>query len=215
MELPKTRATVGTAAAELRVRSRKARPPGMNSSAWAGRSAPPDSTRLMTGRRFCRAMSEARAPLRKEKGFMAPPRTVGSWARDEALDPLDHADADDRGRPDRVLGAPGGQGAQLEEGGVPVEQELDPLAGQQLAPLLVPGHVALAAAGPGRGQLLVDLVDGLGEGALRWPGRLSEFGSMVVARTGMGGRGRRGRRACGAGGPAGRIARADVGRIGP
>ncbi len=55
-----------------------------------------------------------------------------------------------------VLGAPGGQGGQLEEGRVPVDQQLDPLVGQQLAPLLVALHVALAAAGPGHGQLLVD-----------------------------------------------------------
>ena len=80
MALPKTTATVGMAAAECRVRSRNARPPGMNSSAWAGRSAPPDSTRLTDGSRLARAMSAPRAPLRNDHGFIAPPRTVGSVA---------------------------------------------------------------------------------------------------------------------------------------
>ena len=71
---------MGMAAAEWRVMSRNARPPGMKSSAWAGRSAPPDSVRLIDGRRLASTMSDPRAPLRNDHGFMAPPRTVGSVA---------------------------------------------------------------------------------------------------------------------------------------
>ena len=145
---------------------------------------------------------------------MAPPRTVGSCGVDQALDALDHADADDRRRADRVLGAPGGQRAELEEGGVPVEQQLDPLAGQELAPLPVPVDVALAPAGPGRGQLGVHGGEALDQGAARWPGRCPRSGSMAVGRTGMGCAevppgGGRCRAAPGSHRPA------DVGRIGP
>ena len=49
---------------------------------------------------------------------------------------------------------------------------LDPFAGGHLAPLPVPGDVALAAAGPGRGQLGVDEVEPLAQGALVLPERL-------------------------------------------
>ena len=104
-------------------------------------------------------------PLAEGVGVHGPAPHRGVVGADEALDPLDHTDADDGGRPHLVLGAPGGQGAQLEEGGVPVEEQLDALPGQQLAPLPVALHVALAPAGPGGGQLLVDRPDGLGQGA--------------------------------------------------
>ena len=58
----------------------KIRPAGTNRSAWVGRSAPPDSTRFITGSRLSRAISSARSVLRSEYGFIAPPRTVGSCA---------------------------------------------------------------------------------------------------------------------------------------
>ena len=78
MELPNTSATVGIASADSSVSSWKIRPAGTNRSAWVGRSAPPDSTRLITGSRLMRAISSARSVLRSEYGFIAPPRTVGS-----------------------------------------------------------------------------------------------------------------------------------------
>jgi hypothetical protein len=80
VELPKTSATVGMPSADSSVRSWKIRPPGTNSSAWVGRSAPPDSTRLITGSRLSRAISVARSDLRSEYGLIEPPRTVGSCA---------------------------------------------------------------------------------------------------------------------------------------
>ena len=89
----------------------------------------------------------------------------GVVGADEALDPFDHADPDDRRGPHLVLGAPGGQRAQLEEGRVPVDQQLDALVGQQLAPLPVSLHVPFASSGPGRRQLLVDVGHRLGQGA--------------------------------------------------
>ena len=80
MELPNTRAIVGIPAADIRVRSRKIWPPGMKISFWVGRSAPPDSTRLISGSRLRSAMSEARSDLRNVHGLVDPPRTVGSLA---------------------------------------------------------------------------------------------------------------------------------------
>ena len=168
-----------------RVRSRKARPPGMKISAWAGRSAPPDSTRLIDGRRFWRAMSEARAPLRKEKGFMAPPRTVGSLAPIRHSTPSTTPMPDDEDAPTVVLGAPGGQGAQLEEGGVPVEEELDALAGQQLAPLPVALRRSAPRRRPGPRPAARRPCRGRRPGRAALARKVSEFGSMVVVRTGM------------------------------
>lgn len=80
MELPNTTATVGIPAADSRVRSRKSAPPGMKISFWEGRSAPPDSTRLMSGRRLVYAISLARRAFRSVQGLLEPPRTVGSLA---------------------------------------------------------------------------------------------------------------------------------------
>ncbi len=71
---------VGCFAAELRVMSRKSRPPGMKISFWVGRSAPPDSTRATVGRPFSSAICDARKILRTVQGFDAPPFTVGSLA---------------------------------------------------------------------------------------------------------------------------------------
>ena len=67
-----------------------------------------------------------------------PPLTVGSLAMIMALDALDDADAGDDAGADREVGAPRGQRAQLEERRVRVEQQLDALAGGQLAALVVP-----------------------------------------------------------------------------
>ncbi len=80
MELPKTSAIVGMPMADSSVRSWKIFPAGTNRSDWVGRSAPPDSTRLITGSRLRRAISSARSDLRSEYGFIEPPRTVGSCA---------------------------------------------------------------------------------------------------------------------------------------
>ena len=80
VELPNTRAIVGTPSADSVVMSWKPWPPGMKISLWCGRSAPPDSTRLTTGSRFCRAISIARRFLRSVATVLVPPRTVGSLA---------------------------------------------------------------------------------------------------------------------------------------
>ena len=52
----------------------------MKISFWEGRSAPPDSTRLMQGSRLASAMSLARRAFFSDQGLLAPPRTVGSLA---------------------------------------------------------------------------------------------------------------------------------------
>ncbi len=80
VELPNTSAIVGMPAADSRVRSRNIRPPGMKISFCVGRSAPPDSTRLITGSRFSSAMSDARKLFFTVHGLLEPPRTVGSFA---------------------------------------------------------------------------------------------------------------------------------------
>src|SRR5262249_56030124 len=80
VEEPKTRQMVGMRSAERRVSSRKPLPPGTKVSDWYGRSAPPDSVRLMIGSRFCSQISIVRALLRTLYGLSEPPRTVGSLA---------------------------------------------------------------------------------------------------------------------------------------
>src|SRR5213592_2753247 len=88
VELPNTRQMVGMRSAERRVSSRKVRPPRTKIFAWFGRSAPADSVRLMSGRRFCAAISMARKFLSSVIGFVAPPFTVGSLAISTHSTPL-------------------------------------------------------------------------------------------------------------------------------
>ena len=80
MELPNTSAMVGMPAAESLVRSRNIRPPGMKISFWVGRSAPPDSTRQISGIRFSRAIWWVRRIFLSVHGLLVPPLTVGSLA---------------------------------------------------------------------------------------------------------------------------------------
>ena len=75
-----------------------------------------------------------------------------------ALGARDDTDAGDEAGADGVVGAPRRQRRQLEERRVAVEQQLDALAGEQLAPLAMPLDVALAT--PGNGQRLLFLHDG-------------------------------------------------------
>jgi hypothetical protein len=102
--------------------------------------------------------------LHGPQGLPEPERVGGPAAhgrvagRDHALDPGDRADPGDAADPHREVGPPGGQRGQLQEGPVPVHQQLDPLPGQQLAPGPVTLHVLGAAAGPGLGQQPVQLL---------------------------------------------------------
>ena len=143
--------------ADSSVSSWKIRPAGTNRSAWVGRSAPPDSTRFITGSRLVRAISSARRVLRSEYGFIAPPRTVGSCAMithsTPEMTPMPVTTVAADGEP----GSPGGQRGQLEERAVRVDEQLDPLPGQQPAPVAVPLLVARSAPGTGQRHLLVVL----------------------------------------------------------
>ena len=128
-------------AADSRVRSRKTPPPGMKISAWVGRSAPPDSTRLISGSRL--AQRDLAGPLgllqrvRVDRAA-ADRRVVGD---DHALDALDHADAGDHAGADREVACPTRPARrQLQERRVLVDQQLDPLAGEQLAAGVVAGR---------------------------------------------------------------------------
>ncbi len=80
MQLPVTSAIVGRPAAEAWVRLRKLAPPGTKISFCRGRSAPPDSTKPIAGRRLALATSWARRFFRSVYGLLVPPRTVGSDA---------------------------------------------------------------------------------------------------------------------------------------
>ena len=156
MELPKTSATVGCLAAEDRVMSRNSLPPGMKISFWVGRSAPPDSTSATDGSPFSSAICEARKIFLTVHGLLAPPFTVGSLAV------IMHSTPSTTPMPvttlgaDGEVGAPAGQRRQLEERRALVDEQLDPLAGQQLAALVVPVDVLLAAAGDRLGVLGVE-----------------------------------------------------------
>ena len=150
VELPKTSAIVGMPIADSSVRSRKIRPAGTNSSSWVGRSAPPDSTRLITGSRLAGRSPAARSDLRSEYGLIEPPRTVGSCAMITHSTPETTPMPVIRLAPTVNCGALGGQRGQLQERAVLVDQQLDPLPGQQPAAVAVPLLVAFPAAGDGQ-----------------------------------------------------------------
>ena len=148
---------------ERRVRSRKPRPPGTKIFDWNGRSAPPDSIRLMIGSRFWAQISMVRPVLSALYGLIAPPLTVGSFAVITHSTPDTTPIAGDDAAAERELGAPGAERRDLEEGRVAIEQQLDALARHQLAALEVALHVLLAAARAHERELLVQDADLLEE----------------------------------------------------
>ena len=100
--------------------------------ALVGRSAPPDSTRWSSGRRFSWAICIARSALRDGHVVFVPPRTVGSLAMIMHSTPSIDADAGDHAGADREVGAPRGERRQLEQRRVVVEEQLDALAASSL-----------------------------------------------------------------------------------
>ena len=72
---------------------------------------------------------------------------IGVVGDHHALDTGHHPDAGDHRGADREVGPPAGERGQLEERRPLVDEQLDPLAGQQLAASMVPVDVLLAAAG--------------------------------------------------------------------
>ena len=85
-------------------------------------------------------------------------RIVGG---DHALDAGDDPDPGDDVGAQRLVRAPRRQSGQLEKWRVPIEQQFDPLPGQQLAPRTVTGHVLLAPAGARLRQQLLELLEAL------------------------------------------------------
>ena len=140
-----------------RVMSRNSLPPGMKISFWVGRSAPPDSTSETVGQPVL--LGDLRGP----EDLLDRPGVAGAALHgrvvrgDHALDALDHADAGDHAGADGEVGAPAGQRRQLEERRALVDEQLDPLAGQQLAAGVVALDVLLAAAGDRLGVLGVEV----------------------------------------------------------
>jgi hypothetical protein len=98
--------------------------------------------------------------LAQRVGVHGPAAHGGIVGDEDALDPGHHADAGDDAGADGELGSPGGERRQLEQRRVPVDEELDPLAGQQPSPVVMARGVAGAAARPGDFQLLVQRGDG-------------------------------------------------------
>src|ERR1700739_2733907 len=93
VELPNTSATVGTPFADSSVSSWKVRPPGTNRSACVGRSAPPDSPRVVNRKPVDpRDLQRAQALAQRVRvrRAAADGRVVGA---DHALDAGDHTDA--------------------------------------------------------------------------------------------------------------------------
>ena len=74
---------------------------------------------------------------------------------DHALHAADHADPGEDAGPDGELAPPGRERGQFQEGGIPVEQQFQPLAHQQPAALVVPPRVPLAASRPDQVELLL------------------------------------------------------------
>ena len=133
--------------AESWVSRRNCSPPGTKTSAWRGRSAPPDSTRSSSGRRFSSATSMARKQLadrRRAGRAAAHGRVVGD---DEALGVRHLGQGHHDAAADRVAGVQPGQRAQLEHRRAGVDQRLQTLAHQHLAAGPVALHVLRAAAG--------------------------------------------------------------------
>ena len=74
------------------------------------------------------------------------------------------------------------QGGQLEEGAVAVDEQLDALAREQLAPGAVPGHLTLTAAGDDPLGERVELGEGLEHRrAVRDVGRVAHVDSRTQA----------------------------------
>ncbi len=86
------------------------------------------------------------------QGLLQRPGIAGSAAHgrvvggDQALHAFHRSDAGDEGGADRVVAAPGGERGEFEEGRVGIEEQLDALAGEQLAALAVPFDVLRPAA---------------------------------------------------------------------
>src|SRR6185295_6842842 len=101
-------------------------------------------------------------------------------AADDALDARDDPDAGDEPAAHAEVGAPAGERAHLEEGRVPVEQELDAFPDEELAALAVPGHAPLAATRASQRELRLDLGE---EGQHVLPVPAKALGAGVDARS--------------------------------
>ncbi len=125
--------------------------------------------------------------LRGAEGLAQRPRVEGAALHrrvvgdDHALDALDHADAGHDAGADREVTAPAGQRHQLQERRPLVDEQLDALAGGELAALLVAGDV-LAAGPDGLGLLGVQRLDLLEHGSpsIRHPSSTAFILSRVV-----------------------------------
>ena len=146
MEEPNTSVMVGIPAADRRVSPLKVRPTRHEDVGLAGEVGSPrfgqvDEGQVVGG------------------GHLLGPQALGHGGRargaapnggvvcaDDAHGALDQPDPGDQAAAQRIVGAPPGQGAELQERRVAIHQQVDALAHQQPSPLAVSGHVAVAAA---------------------------------------------------------------------
>src|ERR1700733_12785860 len=176
VELPKTSAIVGMPIADSSVRSWKIRPAGTNSSDWVGRSAPPDSTRLIRGSRLRRAISRSRRLLRSVYGFIDPPRTVGSDAISTHSTPDTTPTQVTMLAPTANSVPHAARGGSSSSGEARSSRRSHASPGQQPAPVTVPLRVFRPAARAGQPELLVQGGDGRqlpsAVGQVRFAGRV-------------------------------------------
>ena len=129
----------------------------MKISFCVGRSAPPDSTSEIVGRPFSSAIWAARKPFFTVHGLLAPPLTVGSLAVIRHSTPSTTPIPVTSDAPTEKSEPQPASGEQLEERRAGVDEQLDPLAWQQLAAGVVAVDVLLSAAGHRLGVLGVEV----------------------------------------------------------
>ena len=100
---------------------------------------------------------------------MAPPRTVGSWAETRHSTPSTTPIPTIDDAPTWYSVPQAARAASSRKAESRSSRSSMRSRAEELAPLSVALDVALASAGPGRGQLLVDAVERLGQGALVGP----------------------------------------------
>ena len=161
---PITTAIWGIPAADMRAWLKKMRPKWSRSgktSSWSGRNAPPGVDEVEARQPVLRRdLLRAQVLLDREREVRAA-LDRGVVGDDDALAALDDADAGDDPGPGRlaVVHVPGGQRAELEEGGAGVDEPVDPLARGQLPARAVPLDRALTAAARDLRRALAQLGD--------------------------------------------------------
>ena len=141
------RRSVGMPAADSWVSRRNWAPPGTKTSAWRGRSAPPDSTRITSGQAVGLGHVHGPQQLAMVVGLVVPPRTVGSLADRPGTGCPTPRPGPPPARPPAGRRSPRPASGESSSTGVPGSTSASRRsAGEQLAPGQVALDVALATA---------------------------------------------------------------------